>query len=68
MQVLLNLSLRDVLLIAAQPRGPVADAADRVEAQALWADVLPAQERTVLEPGTRYKLLTGRRVREVAYV
>lgn len=48
-----------VLLIAAHPRRPVADAPDRVEAEPLRADVLPSQQGSELQTRARYELLTG---------
>lgn len=63
-----RLSEHSSLPLAAQPRGPVADAADGVEGQAPRAGVLPALQVARLHLGARDELAAGEGVREVAAV
>lgn len=61
-------TVSQILLVAAEAGGPVADAADGVEGQPLGAHVLPAEQRAVVDARARDELLARRRVREVADV
>lgn len=63
--VILNPNL---VLIAAEPRGPVAYPPHRVEAEPLRTHVLPADGGAALHARARDELLARRRVREVADV
>lgn len=56
------------LMLTAETGGPVADAADGVEAQVLGTRVLPSEELVIFHARAGDELLAGERVREVAPV
>lgn len=60
--------LLQILLITPKSSRPVADSADRVEAETFGADVRPADQVPGFLSGAGDELLAGRRVGEVADV